>query len=147
MKITLNRQVFLALATIAWADGHLDQSEREGILRSARSSGWTDDSVASLDEALKSPVALDSLDVRKLSALDRVFVYATGEWLARIDGHLDPKEEVALKALGTFLMLSPAVQERARTAALEVAALPSGNRPDKYDLVKLRQVLQLRMQR
>ena len=86
MRVTLNRQVFLALATIAWADGHFDQSEREGILRAARNSGHNDESIRGLDEAIKTPVSLDSLDLRKLSALDRVFVYACGEWLARIDG-------------------------------------------------------------
>jgi len=141
----LNRQVFLALATVAWADGELAAEERDGILQAARGDGWSEADLASLAEAIQTPVQLSSLSLRKLSALDRVFVYATAEWLARLDGVVHPQEEVALRELGQFLMLSDAKKAQARDAALEVAGLPSGDRPDRYDLVGLRGLLEQRI--
>jgi uncharacterized membrane protein YebE (DUF533 family) len=142
---TLNRQVFLALGTIAWADGQLAPEERDGILSAARKAGWSDADLEALQRDLGTPVELSSLDLRKLSALDRVFVYAMGEWLARLDGVVHPDEQKALDALGEFLMLADRVREKALKATIEVAELPSGNRPDRYDLVGLRSMLEERM--
>ncbi|HHH31172.1 MAG TPA: TerB family tellurite resistance protein [Polyangiaceae bacterium] len=141
----LNRQVFLALATVAWADGQLAPDERDGILQAARSAGFDDADVDALSKSIEAPVSLSSLDLRKLSALDRVFVYAMAEWLARIDNQLDPKEQVALDELGAFLMLSERVRTKARDAVQEIARLPTGNRPDRFDLVGLRSLLEQRM--
>lgn len=141
----LNRQVFLALATVAWADGQLAPDERDGILQAARSAGFNDADVDALSKSIEVPVSLSSLTLRKLSALDRVFVYAMAEWLARIDNQLDPKEQVALDELGAFLMLSERVRTKARDAAQEIARLPTGNRPDRFDLVGLRSLLEQRM--
>lgn len=141
----LNRQVFLALATVAWADGNFADSERDGILRAARGAGFEGDDLSSLGQAIQSPVELSSLNLRRLSALDRVFVYATAEWLARLDGNVQASEQEALKKLGDFLMVSERVRNNAREAALEVAKLPSGDRPDRFDLVKLREMLDARM--
>jgi len=70
----LNRQVFLALATVAWADGSLAPEERDGILSAARGAGFAGADLTSLEQAIQSPVALSSLSLRKLSALDRVFI-------------------------------------------------------------------------
>ena len=145
MKVALNRQVFLALSTIAWADGNLAPEERDGILSAARGAGFTEDDLASLAEAIKTRCELASLSLRKLSALDRVFVYATGEWLARLDGAVQPSEVDALKNLGEFLMVSERVRDDARSTVLEVAKLPSGDRPGRYDLVKLRELLDQKM--
>jgi hypothetical protein len=36
---TLNKDVFLALAAIAWADGSLDPDEADGIVRAAVDEG------------------------------------------------------------------------------------------------------------
>jgi hypothetical protein len=145
MKAALNRQVFLALSTIAWANGDLATDERDGILSAARGAGFTDEDLASLAEAIKTPCELSSLSLRKLSALDRVFVYATGEWLARLDGAVEQSEEEALKNLGDFLMVSERVRNDARQLVLDVAKLPTGDKPGRYDLVKLRDLLDEKM--
>jgi uncharacterized membrane protein YebE (DUF533 family) len=145
MKAGLNRQVFLALATIAWADGHFAPEERDGILRAARGAGLSELEITSLSEAIQKPCELSSLSLRRLSALDRVFAYATGEWIARLDGDVAATEAEALKKLGDFLMVSERVRNDARQAVLDVAKLPTGDRPDRYDLVSLRQLLEQKM--
>ena len=145
MRTGLNRQVFLALATVAWADGNLAPAERDGILQAARNAGFSEEALASLGQAIQSPVQLSALDLSKLSALDRVFVYATAEWLARLDGVVEQSETAALQQLGDYLMLAERVRGKARETSMEIAQLPSGDRPDRYDLVKLRELLDQRM--
>lgn len=142
MKARLNNQVFLALATIAWANGDLAASERAGILSAARNAGYKEEELAYLSKLIETRVELSSLSLHRLSALDRVFVYGTAEWVARLDGDVLPSEAEALQKLGDFLKVSEQVRTRARTFVLELAKLPEGNRPDKYDLPKLRDLLE-----
>lgn len=145
MKPALNRNVFLALATVAWADGVFAPEEREGILRAAAGAGYSERECAELDVAMQQPRDIDSLSLGRLSAVDRVFVFATAVWLARIDGVIDPGEQQALRRLGDKLMLSERVRTQADATAVEVAQLPTGSRPDKYDLVKLRELVEERL--
>lgn len=145
MQPKLNRHVFLALATVAWADGVLAPEERKGILRAAAGAGFSPEECAELDVAIQKPRDIDSLSLGRLSAVDRVFVYATAVWLARIDGVVDAGEVAALGRLGDKLMLSERVRAAADGTAAEVATMPSGDRPDKYDLVSLRSLLEERL--
>lgn len=145
MQPTLNRHVFLALATVAWADGVLAPEEREGILRAAAGAGFSPEDCAELDQAIQQPRDIDSLNLGRLSAIDRVFVYATAVWLARMDGVMDPGEVAALQRLGDTLMISDKKRALADNLAAEVAAQPSGDRPDKYDLVALRSLIEKRI--
>jgi uncharacterized membrane protein YebE (DUF533 family) len=142
MKARINYQVFLALATVAWANGDLAPEERAGILSAARYAGYSDGELSSLSKAIETPRELSSLSLHRLTALDRVFIFATAEWLARLDGVVEQSEVAALAALGDFLKLSEQVRVNARRAALEIAQLPSGDRPDRYDLVKLRELIE-----
>lgn len=141
MNPQMSPQVFLALATIAWADGVMAPEERDGILRAARNAGYDDRDLAAIAKRIETPVELASLALHRLSGPDRVFVYAAAEWVALADGRLDPKEVEALKALGDYFKLSEDVRDRARQAVKQVAQLPTGNRPDRYDFGKLRELL------
>ena len=142
MKAQMSNQVFLALATVAWANGDLAASERAGILSAARGAGYSEEDLAYLSKSIETRRELSSLSLRKLSALDRVFVYATAEWLARLDGDVEQSEANALNELGDFLKVSESVRINARQAVLAIAQLPTGDKPDRYDLVKLREVLE-----
>jgi uncharacterized membrane protein YebE (DUF533 family) len=142
----MNTQVFLALATVAWANGDLSADERAGILNAARSAGYSEQELAVLAKAIETPRELSSLSLQRLSALDRVFTFAAAEWLARLEGKVGQQEAAALKALGDFLKLSEAVRAKARQAVQDIAKLPTGDKPDRYDFVKLREVLERSMQ-
>ena len=145
MEPKLNNQVFLALATIAWANGKLAPEERAGILSAARNAGYSEEALAYLSKLIETRVELSSLSLHRISAVDRVFVYAAAEWVARIDGRVVPGEEAALQALGDFLKVSEEVRANARRIVLEIAKLPGGDRPDRYDLVKLREAIEASM--
>lgn len=140
-----SRDVFIALAAIGWADGHLDPDEADGIVRAALESGLDIDDIHHIEEATKKPCKLESVDRSKLSGLERTFVYATAIWLARLDGTVDTEEKMALKKLGDLLNLPDGVRTQASAAALEVAQLPSGDRPARYDFHRLRERLEERL--
>jgi len=143
MNAPMNTQVFLALATVAWANGELSANERAGILSAARASGYSEGDLELLSKAIETRRELTSLSLNRLSALDRVFTYAAAAWLARFDG--GTTEQAALKALGDHLRVSEEVRANARQAVEEIAKLPGGDRPDRYDLTKLREVLERSM--
>ena len=145
MANALSRDVFIALAAIGWADGHLDPEEADGIVRAALESGLDLDDVHQIEEATKKPCELETIDRSKLSGLERTFVYATAIWLVRLDGTVDNEEKMALKKLGDLLNLPDGVRSQASAAALEVAQLPSGDRPARYDFTRLRERLEERL--
>ena len=145
MAERLSRDVFIALAAIGWADGELDAEEADGIVRAALEAGLEIDDIAAIEEATKKRCDLTTLDRSKLSVLERTFVYATAIWLARLDGHVDPAEREALRKLGDLLNMPDRVRTQASAAALEIAQLPSGDRPARYDFKRLRQRVEERL--
>jgi uncharacterized membrane protein YebE (DUF533 family) len=145
MPNAFGRDVFVALAAVGWADGRLDPDEADGIVRAALESGLDLDDIHKIEEATKTPCTLETVDRSKLSGLERTFVYATAIWLARLDGSVDTEEKTTLKKLGDLLHLSDAVRTQASAAALEVAQLPTGDRPNRYDFARLRERIEERL--
>jgi hypothetical protein len=141
----LSGEVFVALAAIGWADGELDREEADGIVRAALECGLELDDITRIEEATKKRCDLGTLDRSKLSVLDRTFVYATAVWLARLDGVVESLEKDALHKLGDLLNMPDRVRTQASAAALEIAQLPTGDRPDRYDFVRLRERLEERL--
>jgi uncharacterized membrane protein YebE (DUF533 family) len=136
-----NKDVFVALAAIAWADGVLDPDEADAIVRAAADLGIELEEIAAIEEATRQPVELGAIDKRALTKEDRVFVYAIACWIARLDGKVTDEESSALSALGDALEVPERPRAHAEKRAAEVAALPEGDRPARYDLAKLRSLL------
>ena len=93
---TWNKDVFIALAAIAWADGALDPDEADAIVRAAVDLGVELEDIASIEEATRAKVDLGAVDRVALTKDDRVFVYAVACWIARLDGVVTEEESVAL---------------------------------------------------
>jgi tellurite resistance protein len=136
----LGSDVYCALAALAWADGFLSDEDAEAITRVAEYDGLDPDSLARLKSRITQRVTLNSIDIAQLTQEDRLFVYAVGWWIARLDGAVSRHENQALAELASMLSLTPQQCELARTEALEVTA-SSGRRPADYDLVALRRRL------
>jgi hypothetical protein len=141
----LGRDVFVALAAIGWADGKLDPEEADAIVRTALEEGLDLDEIAEIDRATRAPVDLSVLDRGKLDKADRLFVYAVASWMIRLDGEVDGGELEALRRLGDLLELPERPREHADMIALEIAELPEGDRPSRYDLPALRRTIQERL--
>lgn len=116
----LQKDVFIALAAIAWADGHVADEESAALLAAARSSGIDGADLEPIREALMNRTALDRLSKLSLSSDEREFVYAVAAWIARVDGVVEPEESAALARLAGFLTLS---DEQTSRAALAIGAL------------------------
>jgi len=143
-KTGLGRDVYIALAAVGWADGHLDQEEADAIVRTALEEGLDIDEIAEIEEATKNPVDIGVIDRKNLSKEDRLFVYGVASWITRLDGVVTEAEQGALQKLGDALK----VPEKPRAVVDGIAqdvANASDDRPDRYDLLALRRIISERL--
>jgi uncharacterized membrane protein YebE (DUF533 family) len=141
----LGRDVFLALAAVGWSDGKLDADEADAIVRTALEEGLEIEEIAAIEQATRAPLDLSFIDRANLSKADRLFVYAVASWMVRLDGVVDGRELDALRRLGDLLKLPDRPREHADMIALEIAELPEGDRPSRYDLGALRKTISERL--
>jgi len=142
----LGRDVFLALAAVGWADGKLDEEEADAIVRTAVEEGLSMEEVEEIDAATKTATDIGKIDRSNMSKADRLFVYAVAAWMTRLDGVEADEEKAALDRLGTALRIPDRPRVHADEIAREIAALPEGDRPHRYDLPGLRKTLADRLQ-
>ncbi len=144
-KPRLGRDVYIALAAVGWADGELDGEEADAIVRTALEEGLDLEEIAEIEAATQEPVDIGVIDRRGLSKEDRLFVYAVASWIARLDEKVTDEELDALRMLGEALKVPERPREHADAIAKEIAALPAGDKPHRYDLPMLRQVITERL--
>jgi uncharacterized membrane protein YebE (DUF533 family) len=141
----LAKDVFVALAAIAWADGQLDPDEADAIVRAAADEGLSLEEIAGIEESTKTPVDLGVIERGSMSKDDRLFVYAVACWIARMDGKVTQSESEALAKLGDRLGVPERPRVHAESLARQIAEEPEGDRPARYDLVALRRILRERL--
>jgi hypothetical protein len=137
MALILPKQAFLALAAVGWADGSFRKNEGAALLRAASACGVAGDDLAEVERSTKDRVSLDAFDASAMGEWERVLTYALASWLACLDGVQSTSESDVLKSLGKHLDLADGVRQRAAAAAFDIAVLPEGGRPEKYDFDKL----------
>ncbi len=142
----LRKDVFVALAAIAWADGKLDPDEADAIVRAAVDEGLSLEEIGEIEASTKEKVDLGAIDRAGLSKEDRLFVYGVACWIARMDGQVTAEESAALAALGERLGVPERPRQQAEAVARQVAEMPEGDRPARYDLAALRRILAERLQ-
>jgi uncharacterized membrane protein YebE (DUF533 family) len=133
------------LAAVGWADGQLDGEEADAIVRTALEEGLEIEEIAEIEAATKDPVDIGVIDRSGMSKEDRLFVYAVACWLATLDGVITENEESALAKLGEALKIPEKPRENAYGIARQVAEMPDGDRPDRYDLMALRRIISERL--
>jgi uncharacterized membrane protein YebE (DUF533 family) len=141
----LGRDIFLALAAIGWADGNLDPDEADAIVRTAVEEGLPLEQIAEIEEATKQPLDIGIIDRTGLTKEDRLFVYAVASWMTRLDSIVAEEETAMLKKLGDALKIPETARGHADSIAQEVALLPEGDRPDRYDLPRVRKIIAARL--
>jgi uncharacterized membrane protein YebE (DUF533 family) len=145
--IKLNRDIFLALAAIAWADGRLDPEEADAIVRAAVEAGLELDQIEEIEAATRERIDLGTIDRSVLSKEDRLFVYGVACWIAKLDNEVTVEESAALAALAERLGIPEKPRAHAEAIAREIAELPEGDRPARYDLMKLRETIGERLRK
>jgi len=141
----LGRDIYHALAAVGWADGELDPEEADAIVRTAAEEGLPIEQIAEIEEATKKPLDMGVIDRSGLTKEDRLFVYCVASWMTRLDGLITDSEVDALKRLGEGLKLPETARSQADMIVQQVAQLPEGDRPDRYNLLRLRQIISRRI--
>lgn len=91
------------LISMAWADGRLDDHEKDGVRAAASVFNLSKELRNRLDSLLQKPIPIDELLVEGLSARDKAFAYVAAAWLSGVDDEVDSKEEALLaKAAALF---------------------------------------------
>jgi hypothetical protein len=135
--MNLPKQSFLALAAIGWSDGSLQRVESTGLLRAASEAGIAGDDYNEIEQAAKNRTALDKVDLAGMGQWEQVLTYALAAWFAQLDGVLSTSERDTMADLGDKLGLPEALRIRCAAAANDIACLPGGGRPERYDFQKL----------
>jgi uncharacterized tellurite resistance protein B-like protein len=141
----LRKDVFVALAAVAWADGQLDPDEADAIVRAAAEEGLSLEDIADIEASTSERIDIGVIDRAGLSKEDRLFVFAVASWIARMDGKVTDEENETLAKLGERLGVPDRARVHAEAIVGEVAELPEGDRPARFDLAALRRILAERL--
>jgi uncharacterized membrane protein YebE (DUF533 family) len=141
----LGRDVFIALAAVGWADGKLDAEEADAIVRTAIEEGLDLDAIGEIEAATKERVDIGAIDYKGMSKADRLFVYAVGAWMTRLDGVTVDEEREALDRLGEALHIPERPREHADAIAKEIAEAEHGD-VLRFDLPRLRKTIADRLE-
>lgn len=124
--MVLGRDVFLALASIIWADGKVVPAEAKALAEAARACGIAGDDLVAVVGA-----TLERSKLPKMITLthdEKLFVYGIAVWLAEADGVVTHEETEAVSRLGDELGLS--VDDRAIVWAAARGSVPADQRRD-----------------
>ena len=123
----------------------MPQAGPSSIVQTALREGLEFDEVKEIEKAVAEPTDIGELDKRALSKEDRLFVYAVASWMTRLDKIVTDEETAELAKLATALKIPEKPREHADFIAQEIAQLPRGDRPHKFDLRQLRTVITERL--
>ena len=73
------------LIQMAWADGRLDDREKDGVRGAAQVLNLPADFRARLEQQLAAPGSLDDLNLEKLTTRERAFAFVAAAWMAHVD--------------------------------------------------------------
>jgi uncharacterized membrane protein YebE (DUF533 family) len=110
-------------------------------VRAAVEEGLELDEIAAIEEATSKKIDLGAIDRSTMTKEDRLFVYSVACWIARMDGKVTADETNALAQLGERLGLPERPRAAAEGIAKEVAALPEGDRPHRFELPRVRKLI------
>jgi len=135
MDLKIGRDTLLAISAVAWADGSIDPLEATALRLAAKQLLVQGEDLAAVERSLTTPVTLDHVETVRMNRLTRLFTYATGCWMAEIDGEPSAAETAVLELLGERLGLSAVARDRAHAKVRSVAERSA---PGSFDLLELR---------
>ena len=99
-------ETLAVLITMAWADGQLEDSEKEGVRAAASVLNLSKELRDRLEQLMVNPLTVDELLFDGISPKDRAFAFVAAAWMSRVDSSVDRKEEALLEQLASMLGLS-----------------------------------------
>jgi tellurite resistance protein len=135
MELKIGRDTLLAISAVAWADGSMDAKEADALRHAAKQLQLQDEDRAAVERGLSSKVTLEEVETVRMNRLTRLFTYATGCWIAEVDGQASASETALLALLGDRLGLSSVARDRAHDV---VRGIVERSAPGSFDLLELR---------
>jgi len=134
------------LITMAWADGKLEEQEKEGVLAAASVFNLTKELRERLDSLLEAPIGVDELLLDELSARDKAFAYVAAAWLSGVDDEVHEKEEEILAQLANALGFSDSRRNELATIARDLEPLRKGKTSWATEIVSLFKAIPARLE-
>ncbi len=138
---SLPKEVFLALLAVGWADGRLDDVERDAVFAAAEEARLGTAEIDFLKAAARSRVELDELHVDRLRTAERAYVYAVARWIALVDGELSEREVAMLRVLAFALQMNANTQVTIEAMVAEVLSDLAVARDRRAVLAALRRLV------
>lgn len=135
MELKIGRDTLLAIAAVAWADGNMDPREAAALRQAAQQLGISGEDAAAVERSLTTRVSLEEVETVRMNRLTRLFTYATGCWMAEVDGAATATELALLGLLGDRVGLSSVARDRAHNV---VRGIAERSQPGSFDLLELR---------
>jgi uncharacterized membrane protein YebE (DUF533 family) len=132
------------LITMAWADGRLDDKEKEGVRAAAGVFNLSKELRDRLDQLLQKPMPIDELLVESLGPRDRAFAFVAASWMAGIDDDVDPKEQAILDRAAELLGLT--AERKAELAGVSKDLARKKERSWSQELVSLFRAIPQRLE-
>jgi uncharacterized membrane protein YebE (DUF533 family) len=134
------------LITMAWADGHLDDQEKDGVRAAASVFNLTKELRDRLEELLQKPIGLDELLVDELSARDKAFAYVAAAWLSGVDDNVHAKEQELLDKLAMTLGFTAERRKELAQIAQDLEPLRKGKGSWATEIVALFKAIPARLE-
>jgi len=135
MELKIGHDTLLAISAVAWADGSMDPREADALRHAAKQLLVQGEELNSVEHALSNKVSIEEVETVRMNRLTRLFTYATGCWMAEVDGKESEAEAAVLALLGDRLGLSAVARDRAHNA---VRGIAERSAPGSFDLLELR---------
>jgi tellurite resistance protein len=135
MELKIGRDTLLAISAVAWADGAIDAKEADALRYAAKQLQIQGEDLAAVERGLSSRVTLEEVETVRMNRLTRLFTFATGCWMAEVDGQASASETALLGLLGDRLGLSSVARDRAQNV---VRGIAERSAPGSFDLLELR---------
>jgi hypothetical protein len=139
-------QTLAMLVSTAWADGHLEDSERAGVLAAADVLHLAAEVRGRLEDMLKKPAPLEDILFESLSAHERAFLYVAAVWMAGADESVDVKEQELLDRAALAMGFSRAYKLELEGLARDLAPPGEGGRKWADELERLFRAIASRLE-
>lgn len=121
IRVEACTEILAVLILMAWADGKLQEPEKESIRSAAKVLNLTKELRERLETLLTNPVPLSELLLSNLGGKDRSFAYVAAAWLSGVDEDVDAKEQDKLAELQQALELDDDRAKELRSLASELS--------------------------
>lgn len=139
-------ETLAVLITMAWADGKLEDQEKDGIRGASEVLNLTKELRDRLEDLMKKPIGVEELLFDGLSARDKAFAYVAAAWLSGVDDEVDPKEEELLDRLADLLKLTGARRSELTQIARDLEPLRKDKKSWSTEIVTLFRAIPQRLE-